>query len=246
MFAPVETPAQRILALQERLRVVSRPPRPSNPWQGDYHKFATDWIWTKDEERAGQVAKLPDWPHFKDFADALITKELLLVEKSRRVMASWFVCGFDLWLAAGGQDERWPTLMRSTQNRSIVIAALKLKGKNGSHWFLHQRIKFIYNECIRRGIREVWPEFPTFRFTYDQAEGSNGSMISAIPQGEDQSRGGGETFIHDEEFAMWPQAQASLAVQIPCVKNGGHIALVTTPQVASFCAALRAGELSQL
>lgn len=245
LIRPMELPEQRLLALHDRMRVLKQGLLQSALYQRDFRRFLLDWVWTQDEERGGQVARLPDDPYLGDVCDALIERILLLAEKSRRVRGSWIACGFDLWVAAGGQDPRWPSLMLSTHNRQVVLAARKLKDFQGSAWFLRERIRFIYDQAIRRGIHEVWPEFPEFEFTYSEARGSNGARINAVPSGSDQLRGPGATLIHGEEVAFWPAAKAAIAGALPCIQNGGHIILITTPQAGTHAEQIRNGTLKK-
>lgn len=158
-------------------------------------------------------------------------------------MASWYVSAFDLWVAAGGQDPRWPALMQSQGNREVWIVAQQFEGVGGSDYFLQQYIKFIYEQLEDRRIRDYWPEFPVFKFVQGLARSSNGSHIRALPEGEHKSRGGGATLIHDEEFSAWKRAAQTLNIQRPCVKSGGHIILVQTPVVGSYAAKIRNDEL---
>ena len=244
--APIEeaqplTSAERLAAILQRARQITHPP--INPLQRDFHKFLREEVETKDEARAGQVAHTPDWPYIKEVCDALVECPRLMTEKSRRVLASWITCAFDVWLCAGGQDPRWPELMLSTANRQVIIASRKLKEIQGSAWFLKNRIKFIVDRLELNHIRERWPEFPTFTWIETEATASNGGLISAIASGKDQSRAAGATFIHCEEVAFWEEAKDSIESMIPTLLGGGHIVLITTPQVGSYAADIAAGTL---
>lgn len=231
-----ESAAATILRLHEERR--KRREAATNPFQRDFHKFLTELVWTKDEARAGVVRKVPDWPLFRDLTDDLITESLLFLDKSRRVMASWTVCAFDVWILAGGQDPRWPTLMLSTHNRQVILASRKLEDLQGSQWFLHERVKFIVDELERRNVREHWPGFPTFEWTASQGRASNGSNIDAVPQGANQMRGAGATVIHAEEVATWEQAQPSIESAKMVTQGGGHMVCLSTAQVGTYAADL--------
>jgi hypothetical protein len=139
---------------------------------------------------------------------------------------------------AGGQDERWPALMRSVRNRQVILASRKLEDLQGSAWFLRERVKFIVDELERRGIRSHWPEFPTFEWTFAEGRASNGSRINAVPQGADQMRGAGGTIIHAEECATWEQQQASIESAKLVTQGGGHMVMVTTSRVGCYLADL--------
>ena len=136
-------------------------------------------------------------------------------------------------------------LMRSIENRQVILVARRLQKLSGSAWFLRERVKFLYDQAMARGIQQAWPEFPTFEWTYEEARGSNGSRINAVPSGPDQIPGAGATLIHAEEVAFWPAAKASIARMRPTVQGGGHLVLVTTAQAGTFAEELRNGTLQR-
>lgn len=220
-----------------------------NRFQQSFHAFLTELVWSRDEARAGLVRKFPNYPYLKDLCDALIERDLLLIEKSRRVLASWVVCAFDIWLCAGGQDPRWVNsegqrvLLLSTRNRKVLLAALKQEGEQSSEWFLQERVKAILEESEARGLREAWPQFPTWtaksdRITFHETN----CYIAAVPEGQDKLRGAGSTFIHAEEVAFWPHAKPSITAALPVLQGGGHLCGVTTAQVSSFAAEIVKGK----
>lgn len=217
--------------------------RQPNVYQRNFHKFLTELVWSRDEAKAGLVRKFPDYPYLKDLCDALIERDLLFIEKSRRVLASWVMCAFDIWICAGGQDPRWVNkqgervLMLSSRNRKVLLAALKQKGEQGSEWFLHERVKAILEESEAHGLRDAWPEFPRWQATADRIEFlETNSYIAAVPEGADKMRGAGSTVVHAEEVAFWPHAKGSITAALPVLHGGGHMVCITTAQVNSFAA----------
>lgn len=239
-----ETPATRIHALQAEIRVRQR----VNPYQSDLYKFVTELVWTKDEARGGEVRQFPSYPFIRDYADDYIIEPLQMWEKSRRMLGSWFASAADLWVAAGGQDPRWlgqkttefpngiPVLMRSIENRQVIIAARKLEDIQGSSWFLNERVRFIYDQLVMRGIHEKWPGFPTFTFSETVARGSNGGRINAVPQGPDVFRGAGATMVRMEEGAFMSDFKRTLAGMGPTLTGGGHCLVITTAESTSYAA----------
>jgi len=234
------SPAEEWLTLQEHAERGAV----TNPYQRSFTRFRTEMCYTKDEA-AGGVRLMPDWAYLREMDDALIEERLLLEEKARRVLASWHCCCFDVWLCAGGQDRRWPRLLVDTGHRQVILAALKMDGFQSSSWFLENRVKFILDEFEVRGLRELWPTFPTWKWTAYQIQFSNGSVIDAVPQGADKLRGPGATFIHAEELAFWPEAQQSVNAALPVLKGGGHFCGITTPNVGSFAHRIVKGELKK-
>jgi hypothetical protein len=239
--ADQESKLAQIAAVARHIGQLTAPP-PKNLYQSNFHTFLTTLCYTKDEAAGGQVAKMPDYPYFPDLCDALVECHPLLIEKARRVLASWVVCAFDLWLVGGGQDPRWPALMKSTDNRKVVVASQKLEGEAGSAWFISDRIKFIYDEFEARGFREkYWPEFPKIEWKFGLARATNGGIISAIAQGADQARGIGATFVHVEELASWQMARESINVMLPTLRGkqegeGGRLCAITTARSGCYAA----------
>lgn len=230
---------EQILLLEERLFTLDNPP-PANPYQADFFEFMTHCCWTADEARGGRVARMPGHPFLREMADALLVCPRLFMEKSRRVLASWTVCCFDVWLAAGGQDPRWPELMLGAGNRQIFVVGQKFES---TAWFLKRRIKFICDRFEELGGRALWPDFPTWDWKEGEGEASNGSLITAVGQGADQLRGAGATFVHVEEVAFLEKAQQTIEGSLPVIKGGGHFCCVTTPNAASYAKRLRDGKL---
>jgi hypothetical protein len=225
--------AERVALLLNRIQELKAQSGP-NKFQSSFEEFLFELVRTKDEAIL-RVTNLPRDPYIYEQIDAYFKCPLLLVEKSRRVRASWITCAFDIWIAAGGQDPRWPILMNSPDNRQVILASRKLENLQGSQWFLEKRIKFILDELEKNNIREHWPSFPKWEWTANEVEWSNGSFITAIASGKDQARGPGATLVHAEEAAFWPEAQSSIEGMIPVLHGGGHLILVTTPQANTYC-----------
>lgn len=234
-----DSPVHEELALRERLAELRR--GASNSYQTNFHKFLTECVQTKDEARGGIVRPFPSDAYVKEVCDVLMEEPLVFFEKSRRTRITWLVSALDLWIAAGGQDPRWPALMLSTGNRQVIIGCRKLEGIQGSAWILGERVRFIYRVLMENGIRERWPGFPVFEFKFDQATGSNGSLMNAVPQGEDQCRGPGATFMHLDEISHWDRARGSVGAALPCTLGGGRVCLIGTPNTGTFAHELRDG-----
>lgn len=218
-----------------------------NPYANSFTAFLRDCIWTVDEARGGEVRPWPwegEWERYwQDWEYALLTCSPLLVDKTRRTMASNVATAWDLWVAAGGVDPRWAALTLSTQNRRVLIQAQKLEGVGGSAEFVDRIRRMLQVSSEKGGLLKRWPKFPTFQFKFGQALGSNGSKIDAVPQGAEQVRGPGTTLLHAEELSFWDQAKASMENAIPALHPHGHLVAVTTPAVGCYAADIRNDEL---
>ena len=246
------------LAFERKRRVATGV---DNPYKKRFYNFLTHCVWSIDEARAGEIRKWPQgvdptdgrsWDElWLEMEDAYLRCRLLMLEKSRRVLASWFTCCFDIWLCAGGQDPRWVNedglrvLMQSDRNRRVIVAARKAQGFGGSEWFIESRIKQILDNFEAYGGRDFWPDFPRWTHRAGEIEFSNGSFITGVPQGSDQARGGACTLLHCEEVAFWEEAASTIGAAIPTMRGGGHIVLVTTPQVGTYAQEIRDGTLQK-
>lgn len=230
----------------------------TNPYQQRFKNFLYHCCWTIDEAGGGEVRTWPrglgqdgkSWDQlWVEQEDAYLRSRVLFIEKSRRVLASWFTCCFDIWLAGGGQDARWldkqgrPVLTRSTGNRVVVIATRKAEGTAGSEWFVANRIVPILKAFEERGGRDLWPTFPTWQHTTGKVAFSNGSEIVGIPSGSDQLRGAAATLLHFEEVAFWGNAAATVGGAIPTLRGGGHLVMITTAAVGTYAHDLRDDKL---
>lgn len=218
-------------------RLIAAFPRP-NVYQRSLWEFA-GLCWTKDEARS-RIAPMPRWPYLKEIGERIIENPLLLVAKSRRVLASYYACITDIWIAAGGQDPRWPALLNGTGNRQVVIMSRKLEGPQSSTWFLEERVKLIVDQLEARGIREKWPGFPTWEWTHAEAKLSNGSRITAIAGGPDQARGIAATAFHVEELAHIEAAKKTIEAILPTLfaqeETAGHLYALCTAAVGGYAA----------
>ena len=233
-------------AARERLR--------DNPYRTSFVAFL-GLLHTVDEARGGEVRAWPvsgGWAsYWSIWEDALLRRRLLLVDKTRRTMASNLMSAFDLWVASGGVDPRWPALTRSSSNRLVLIQARKLEKKAGSADFVH-RIQTMYEQAERTGLRAAWPDFPVWTWQFGHGSNTVGGEIEALPEGADQSRGPGATLVHMEEVGFWDQAAATISATIPALTAGGsagedlsgHLVAVTTPNaMQSFLGDIRDGRV---
>lgn len=217
-----------------------------NPYQSNFHTFLTQICWTADEAKGGKVALFPAYPYIKELCDAFIECDLLFIEKSRRVLASWACCCFDIWIAAGGQDPRWVNnqgervLMNETRNRQVYVADRKF---DSAARFLKRRHKFILDQFEAHDGWTSWPTFPHWECREGEIEFDNNGLITAVAQGSDQLRGAGATLDHLEEIAFWEQAQQTVEGLLPTIQGGGHCIAISTPAAGTYAKRIVHGEL---
>lgn len=242
-------PLERLALLTARARRLADPAR--SPYQGNFTRFCEECVWTKDEAGGGIVRQMPPYPYLRDLDVELLTRERLFIEKSRRVLASWRVCAFDVWVASGGRDPRWvlkkpdgseqQILMQGTGgNRQVYVAA---QAFDEADWYLQERVRFLVNASLEHGLREKWPEFPEWVFSQGKGVASNGSRIDAAAQGSDVLRGRGATLLHFEEVGVWVKAKQTVEGALPTLRGGGHLVCISTANAGTYAADLVAGRL---
>jgi hypothetical protein len=245
-------PLAELLLLERRARELEA----GTLCQRSFTEFRLRCCWTRNEAAGGTTELIPDYPYLREVDDLLVTRSPLMLAKARRMLGTWEVLAFDLWLIGGGQDPRWQhihpqtgeiirPLMRSTENRKVIIAARKLEDENGSADFL-SRARFMYDQFEKRGGREHWPDFPTIKWSYSRAEASNGSLLVSVPQGKDQLAGSGATHVHLEEFSRWTEQKASLASALQTLQGGGHLTMVCTAQAETHAARIALDQIERL
>ncbi len=229
--------------------IAPKPELAPSPYATDFRRFLYECVHTIDRAQAGKVRPWPtgaDWDEYWSvWIEALATRSLLLVDKTRRTMASNIVCAWDLWIASGGVDRRWEALEGSTDNRLVLIQGRKLQDEMGSEEFV-DRISAMYRYAMDAGLAQKWPGFPEWTFGVGWGKSNRGGVIRAVPQGADQVRGPGTTLLHMEEISFWEQAQETIGNAIPALYPSGHLVAVTTPAVASYARDLREGKAGRV
>jgi hypothetical protein len=234
-----ETAEEMLLTLAEHLEALAKP-REYSVYSTDFARFLKERVWTRDEARGGRVARFPDYAFLQDLCDDLLTEPKLMVEKSRRVLATWTACAFDVWIAAGGQDPRWPALMNARGNRQVFLIHQKFED---AEKVLRTRTWHIIEQLEERGIREVWPDFPRWTRKEGELAADNGSYITGLPEGSNQTRGPGATLLHVEELAFLNNAKALIEGALPTLRGGGHIVAISTANASSYAKLLVEGSL---
>ncbi len=243
---------RRLIAEKLKGRGLPVPVAPPNPYQQNFLRFLQDCCWTIDKAMAGKVRPWPFEGRWADYwadwdATLLGCQAPILVDKTRRTMASNVLCAFEIWLVAGGQDARWPVLQESTANRLVIIQAQKM-GKNkadeGCAAEFVARSEAMYHLLLEHGIKQRWPGFPEFTWGFGWGTASNGGKIVAVGEGPDQLRGPGATWLRMEELSGWEQAQATCSVALPTLYPYGRACAVTTASAGTYAQEIRDGNVS--
>lgn len=231
---------------------VKAPRQAPNPYESSFLAFLRDCCFTIDKALAGKIREWPfegEWAtYWQDWETALLDCHApLLIDKTRRTMASNVLCAWELWLLGGGTDPRWPVLAESQQNRLIIIQAMKLgrsKQDEGCSAEFVARAEAMYHLMVERGLRERWPGYPEVEWGFGWGKAANGGKILAVPEGPDQLRGPGVLWLRMEELGGWNQAEVTCAVALPTLYPLGRACAVTTPAIGTYAHEIVQGKVA--
>lgn len=141
--------------------------------------------------------------------EALARSGLLLVEKSRQVMATWMACAYVLWRA-------------KYHAHQLILIQSKREDDAANLVFVKEafvaRISFLESHLPRYLQTVSFPKMSTYGHLYFP----NGSHIWGIPEGGDIIRSNTASVIISDEMAFQPDAGASFAAALPAIQGGGQ------------------------
>jgi len=199
---------------------LDRPEAVATPWG-----FLSQAVWTKDEA-SGTIRQFPSserYAYLRTLVDRRMSYPIFAVEKSRRMMATW------LFLAL--------YLFDVLTQRNLAMAVVSKKLEDSAYLLGPDRMLCIYE----RIPAEVWPNKPILNATGRHKGGytylecpATGSHIRAIASGPDQLRLYTLSRVFLDEFAFHERAEEEWTAVKPTVEGGGHIDLVSTPELGAY------------
>jgi hypothetical protein len=198
----------------------------SDPWQ-----FLSTAVWTKDEA-SGEVKQFPTnvmhdgelrFGYLKYLTEIRLNHQIFAVEKARRMMITW-------WMLC--------LYLHEIMTRDNIAAAIVSKKEQDSAYLCGPyRMQFVYDHIPA----DVWPDKPTVKFSAKNGDGwtlvecpDTGSTIRAVASGPDQLRQFTFTRILLDEFAFHDRARDEWTACKPCIEGGGHIDMVSTPELGAY------------
>jgi len=186
----------------------------------DPYVFLTNFCVTLDSHDSQNPKKLfPNRPYLKELTHLWLTHPMLIVAKSRQMLATWlFVCLY-LWDAI------------TTPGRLIFLQSKREDDAVGNHTAatgLLGRTRFVF-EHLPEELKIPYKatankiEFPT-----------QNSTIWAIPQGPDVLRQHTASGILSDEMAFQYLAEDTYTAAIPTIENGGKFTAVSTANPGFF------------
>lgn len=216
----------------------------------DAHVFIFEYVRTKDEhDTANPIKPFPDTAYLRGLLDALLvsghllkpsdglrahecghsglwlqalaSSGILLVEKSRQVMATWLCCAYLLWRA------------KFREHQLILVQS---KREDDAANLVFNREPFV----ARISFMELMlpPYLKSLSFprngAFAQLTFPNGSRIWGIPEGSDIIRSNTASVIFSDEAAFQPEFGGAFTAALPAVKGGGQFIGISSAEPGTF------------
>lgn len=183
--------------------------------------FLTHYCRTINEHQEGEADKrhpqqtelIPDWPHIRALVSALWPPRDVVIEKSRRMFASWVA------MAAVLHDltfESWSDMIISQQEKSVDDG-----GQLSSWQSLFGKIRFLHDHL------PPWLQSPLQIKSCRIVNTATGAAVIGYAAGTNPGRGGGFRRAICDEFAHVEHSEQVLTAVGPACPNGK--VLISTP-----------------
>ncbi|MBT7788091.1 MAG: hypothetical protein HN757_04350 [Calditrichaeota bacterium] len=170
--------------------------------------IAFDWlaenIRTLDATRG--IIPFPQYPFLRELISALEENRILIVAKSRQMLATWTICAY--------------TVYRLLHHKPGIYLLLSKGGRDTTELLKRMRVMI-------SNLDEEYRE----RLTVKASEiiCDNGGRIIALPATEDAVRMHSPTGVFWDEMAFTPYAEAIWTSAKPAIDSGGSFIGVSTP-----------------
>jgi hypothetical protein len=158
------------------------------------------------QDAVGGEKPFPDYPFARGLVEALGQHRILIVAKSRQMLATWTVCGF--------------LLQRTLQDPPGIRLVLSKGARDSAE--LIKRLKVMVRhlpEGLGAGVKVMGTEV---RFP-------GGGRIISLPATEFAARMHSPTVVFWDEMAFTPNSEGIWAAVKPAVDSGGSFVGVSTP-----------------
>jgi len=178
-------------------------------------------LYTQDEhDEQNPVKPFPLTPASVAYATAWfdLHEQVLMIEKSRQIMATWTGIMLHLWYAL-----------------FVPMRSIYFVGKHKHHTAkMVRRVKFVYQnlpEWVKTALPTSKPvnELPEYLFRL-----AHGSFIEGLPRGPEQLREATASAVFADEAAFIPHFEDVYAAAIPALAGGGKFTIQTSPLAGTF------------
>jgi len=183
--------------------------------------FFKDCILTVDEARGNlgfpAIRPMPISEEYIQLTVQLIVdNRVLIINKSRRMMATWIVCAFALWK------------LLFFPNVGIYVVSRKSEEAND---LLNERVWFMY-ENIPEEYKTFLPKL-TKKFNIIECE-EMGGFIKGVASGPDQIRGKTASLVIWDETSSTDYILDTWKSLGFTIKGGGQVVVLSTPRLNDF------------
>lgn len=174
------------------------------------------------DEQAAQAGlepyrPFPDRPYFRPLIDLLNREPIVMLEKSRTMMASWLLAGWCAHMAFTTPGTRIVFQSRD-EERSLKLV---------------QYVRTLWEQSSPR-LRQLWPlAKPLARQRYDGLDVANGSSLVGIVGSPDKIRSEHPTVYVADEAAFMPEFEACWAAA--SATRAPHLVALSSVQPSAFC-----------
>lgn len=172
--------------------------------QGDVWDWLRGHVHTMDA--IGGIKRFPDYGFLKRLVESLEQNRILIVAKSRQMLATWTICGWMIHRALYGDPGLFLLLSKGARDTSELIKRLKVVVQN-----LPEK------------------EQTMLKVKAAEIESSTGSRILALPATEDAVRMHSPAGVFWDEMAFTPHSEAIWTAVKPAIDSGGAFCGISTP-----------------
>lgn len=168
------------------------------------------WRWildfVKTLDATGGIKPFPDYPFAQKVVEALIGNRILIIAKSRQMMATWTVAATTLYRALYESPGLYLFLSKGARDSGELVKRLRIMTAN-------------LPEDVGAGIK----------IKSGEASFPNGSRILSLPATEFAPRMHSPTGVFWDEMAFTPNSEGIWASLKPAIDSGGFFAGVSSP-----------------
>jgi len=181
------------------------------------HEFVFNYAYTLDpHDFNNPIKRFPEKHYIKRLVDVWLDERLLVVVKSRQMMATWVFVALNVWLALFHRGQYIFFISRKESDAGI-----------DSPLSLLSRAYFIYNHLpdnLKARSKVVKSSQPPLLKFMDMD-----SVIHGASQDSDALRQYTASSIFNDEMAFQEKSRESYAALKPTIDGGGRLTCVSTP-----------------
>ena len=195
--------------------------------KNDLLYWLTEYVYSLDEhDKENPVKKLPmEKEYLRDMVTLFLNERLLLIEKSRQMMVTWFMVAAHLWDAMFHAGRRIAFQSKKEQDANNLV----------------DRAKFIY-EHLPEFMKQV--QYRADPYAYCKLQfGKLNSIIQGIPQGPEQLRQYTYSRVFNDEMPFQEQKEEAYIAALPTIKGGGSYIGCGSPNFKEFFYLLKSDKI---